>query len=100
MEDLIVRLRIEENNKSMTNMLASHSWKPRPILWKESAPRRGNFPSTMERGRNLPTTSLIIRRSKGLVGFVENPTIVLRIAGTKMMRRNLKEREKPVKQTW
>ena len=53
----------------------------------------------MERGRNLLTTSLIIRRSKGLVGFVENPTIMPRIVGTKMMGKNLKEREKPVKQT-
>ena len=86
--------------EKMTNMLISHSWKPRPVLCKESAPRRGNFPSTMERGRNLPTRSLIIRRSKGLVGFMENPAIVPRIAGIKIMRRNLKEREKSVKQTW
>ena len=86
--------------EKMTNMLISHSWKPRPVLCKESAPRRGNFPSTMERGRNFPATSLIIRRSKGLVGFVENPTIMPRIAGTKMMRKNLKEKEKPIKQTW
>ena len=90
---------MKKTTERMTNLLASHSWKPRPILWKESAPRRGNFPSTMERGRNLPTTNLIIKRSKGLVGFMENQTIIPRIASTKMMRRNLKEREKPVKQT-
>ena len=91
---------MKKTTERMTNLLASQSWKPRPILWKKSAPRRENFPSTMERGRNLLTTSLIIRRSKGLVGFVENPTIMPRIVGTKMMGKNLKEREKPVKQTW
>ena len=90
MKDLIVRLRIEEDNRKNDKSVGKSFMETRPILWKESALRRG-IPSTMERGRNLPTTSLVIRRSKGLVGFMENSAIVPRIASTKMMRRNLKE---------
>ncbi|RVX19271.1 hypothetical protein CK203_008677 [Vitis vinifera] len=90
MKDLIVRLRIEEDNRKNDKSVGKSFMETRPILWKESALRRG-IPSTMERGRNLPTTSLVIRRSKGLVGFMENSAIVPRIASTKMIRRNLKE---------
>ncbi|RVW11835.1 hypothetical protein CK203_085643 [Vitis vinifera] len=99
MEDLIVRLRIEEDNRKNDKSIGKSFMEAKTHIMEGECSKKRKLPFNNGKRKKPTNNKPDNKRSKGLVGFMENQTIILRIASTKMMRRNLKEREKPVKQT-
>ncbi|RVW90954.1 hypothetical protein CK203_044122 [Vitis vinifera] len=99
-EDLIVSLRIEEDNRKNEKFVGKSFMEAKAHIMEGECSKKRKLPFNNGKRKKPANNKLDNKKIKGLVGFVENPTIVTRIVGTKMMSRNLKEREKPVKKTW